>query len=47
MVEMRCRHCHAVHAGDVIHRAFDVVLTDRGRKYLANWRRAYGSAGVT
>lgn len=45
LAEVRCDGCGTVRPAERA-RGHALHLTDRGRKYLANWRRAYG-AGVT
>lgn len=42
-VELRCRHCCALEGAIAPLQSMDAVLTDAGRKYLANYDKAYGS----
>lgn len=46
LCELRCRHCHSPEGAIAPVQALDIVLTERGRKYLANYDKAYGS-GLT
>lgn len=40
--EIQCSHCKRAAGPEDTGVGFRLVITEAGRKYLANWRKAYG-----